>query len=169
MKVLLGIYVAIALNSSIAYAQCSDRAKGSVPVVTLELNAVQSTVKLGSPIMVKLTVKNDSDHEFSVLRDANDGENRMELQDNQGHLVKETRHGYVRNGHGDVKQFTISELSSSLACVPLKAGESLTLQFDVRQRYVVDQPGEYTIWMEREDPESPGAVRSNKVTINITK
>ena len=169
MKALLGISFAIALSSSVASAQCSDRAKGTAPVIALELNAVQGTVKVGSPILVKLTVKNKSDHEFSVLRDTHDGENRMELQDNQGHLVKETRQGYVRNGHGDVKQFTLGELSSSLACVPLKAGESLTLQFDVRQRYVVDQPGEYAIWMEREDPESRGAVKSNKVVINITK
>lgn len=150
-------------------AQCSERSQSAQPATALVLDAVQDTVKIGLPIVVKLTVTNKSDHDVLLFKDTRDLENRVDVRDGKGNLAPETRLGSRQNGHLDPNLLTPAELIGKMICATMKAGESWILNLNVQRLYDLTQPGKYAIQVERDDPDSTKAVKSNPVTITLVK
>jgi len=163
---ILASIVAVSVNSG---AQCSQRTQGAQPVLSLSLTAAEKTVKAGSPLWVNVTAINKSNHDVSLWRDAKGGF-EVEVRNQKGGLAHETKFGRFRNGHVDLRRIApedVHELSSSGACVSLKAGQKLPDKINVSLMYEPLQPGKYTIQVSAQDPESTKVVKSNPMIVTV--
>jgi hypothetical protein len=146
--------------------QKSEARSTPAPVVSLSLSAVQDTVKAGSPVKVKATLANRSDHQITfgvaVLKPY-----AVEAWDSQGTLARETRLGAIRSGKIDPDQVGPSEAYDKYSVMTLKAGEKWTEEINVSDLYILDQPGEYRIQVNRYDSVGKAFVKSNAINITV--
>jgi hypothetical protein len=160
------------LSSGNIGAQDSTSKPKAKPSFSIEIAAVYDTVKIGSPIVVKMTLTNISDHELKFWNSAK-GPYCVEVRDSKGKIPPETDMGFELNGHAKredvVKRVGRSALDFNGVAVPLKPGEKWPEQFDVRERYNLTQPGKYTVYVRRELEESYKYVMSNEITVTLTE
>jgi hypothetical protein len=142
------------------------------PVVTLNVSAVQPSVKVGSPVRVKVVLQNISDHDIIVSREVRGLDCRVDVRDAEGRLAPDTKLGYLWNGHvsnPDLSRLSSQELTGSLISGSVKRGETLTWELDASKFYEIKQPGKYSIQVERKDPENHSLmVKSNVITVTVT-
>jgi hypothetical protein len=152
-----------------AAAQCSKINPDAKPVVSITLAPIQGTVNVGSPLIVRVTMTNRSDHDISFWNSAK-GYYKVEVRDKNDELPKETKTGFARNGHAnteDIARQDLHALDDSGACVPLKPGQTWVDNVDVSKRYDINQTGDYSIYVATEDPENSHLVKSNTITVTV--
>lgn len=142
------------------------------PIISLSLSAVQDPVKSGSPVRVKVTLKNESSHDAAVATEVGGLDFRIEVRDAKGGLPPETSLGYVWNGHVsnlDPNRVSPQDLRGAAVYGTMKAGSKFVRELDVSKRYDLKQPGKYTVTVEHQDPENPSLiVKSNTITMTVT-
>lgn len=142
------------------------------PVITLNISAVQKSIKAGSSVQIRVNLKNISSHDIALVMEVKGRDCRVDVRDADGKLAPETKLGYVWNGHvasPDPSRVSPQDLTGNLVYGTLKAGETQSWQMDVSKLYELKQPGRYTIQVERKDPENPSiTVKSNTITVTVT-
>jgi hypothetical protein len=165
------LFAAISATVQTAAAQCSKLTDGIPPVSSLTVRAVRDVTPAGSPVLVDATLTNNSNHSISVWREKQ-GSYRVFVTDERGVRPPDRRLGY-RNGRFDVTlvppEKVAEVLSGSGACVTVKPGETQTEGIEVSKLYDLSKPGKYTIQVERGDPESTVIVKSNAITVTVSK
>lgn len=149
------------------WAQCSqvDPAKPSAASITLR--AERDSATAGEPIWVEATLTNKSDHQISVWREKS-GSYRVFVKGRDGESAADKRSGF-RNGRPDPEAVPPPNLNGSGACVSVAARGKLTERIDVARLYDLSQPGQYTITVERGDPESGESLQSPPVTVSVKR
>jgi hypothetical protein len=158
----LAILIVLAVGG---LAQQPGSAQAGNPTISLSISSAQDTVKSGSPITVKVAITNVSGHRigFPWLSDA--GWNfELIVRDSHGNPVSPaSRNARRKDGRLDVKIRTGEGVAHYL-----QPGESETHEFNVSDLKNLAQPGEYTIQVQRADPETKVVVKSNMITVAVT-
>jgi hypothetical protein len=157
--------------SNAVSAQCGpDLAQGKPTVISLSLSADNESFKVGSPVIMRVDLKNKSGHDLFLGLLAAPGEDlySIEVHNDKGEVPIETEHGKLHNGHVPVELLKPKNMNFSVVCVPLKAGEIITHGLNLSKVYNFERPGKYEIQVQRADAESLDFVKSNKVTITVT-
>ncbi len=147
-------------------AQCKNT-YDEHPATSLTISQVRDSLKIGSPILVRMILTNNSNHDISVGRDVRERDYQVEVRDANGDLAVDTKYGHARNGHADPNSFTPDELRSNVYCVNVKAGETSVFEVDVSKLYEIAKPGKYTVQLQKLDPVSVTIVKSNKITLDL--
>lgn len=160
--------VSVALATGTAQS-ANDSA--SQAVASIAISAVQEYVRAGSPVRIRVTLKNTSDHGVFITRDVAGRECKVEVRDVNGKLAADTKAGYIWNGHvasPDPSRVSPQDLKGALVFGNLKSGEVVQWEFDAAKFYEMNRPGPYTIQIRRADPENPSiTISSNAITVTI--
>jgi hypothetical protein len=156
---------------NICVAQCSQPTQGAKSVISIDANRVQRRVKLGDPVLLKVRMTNVSRHVVSIWIVKGSGEEQyeVEVRDQNRNLPPDTEYGQKRNGHVHLEMLKVQDLMGSGVCVPLKAGKSMLHAVDVSKLYALNSPGKYFIRVQRADPESFAMLKSNTVSVTVTR
>ncbi len=174
--VLLTILSSFVSNSA-AQSVSPANIPSPTPGILLVINAVQNTVKSGSPVKLVVTLTNRLDQNVDVWLSAvgAEGTYRVNVRDDKNNLPPDTRFGLFRNGHVDPKDwdrlgFTPEELMGTRGPFPftLKAGKSFTQSLLVTSLYDMTKPGKYSIQIVKDRDEGGVFAKSNTVTVVVT-
>ena len=155
---------------------------------TIVIAAKQATVQAGSEIRVSALLTNVSDHVIWVYVDkgrAAELESYLvEVRDSQGRIQRTSRYywslGRLGSGRapawvpdGSAQDYSDGRYEGSDegggGNVNLLPGETNEAFVDVNKLYAPLQPGTYSIQVQRIDKESKIAVKSNVLTLTVTK
>jgi hypothetical protein len=139
------------------------------PSFSLTVSGPHQDFKVGSPIALKVTLTNTSDHDISGVIIPN-GESKTKLMrtidlkvyDSSGSLVPETPHGRKIRG----REMTVVSTAVSYG---IKPGKSTVEDADLTEEFELHKPGKYTVQAERLDPYSKERVKSNAITITLVE
>lgn len=126
-------------------------------------------MKVGSPIPVKVTLTNTSDHDISDAsipsRESKGGQLRsidLKVNDNDGKLIPETPYG--RRVHGrDQSVF------STVFSYKIQPGKATAEETDLTQEFDLRKPGKYTVQAQRVDPSTKTLVKSDAFTVTLVQ
>ncbi len=154
MKLLNKIILFIVLATfTVGFAQSSE------PEFSLDLKMQHDTVKIGSPIEGKVILTNTSHQDVEVYidrgRDAHRSGFTIEFLDAQGKAPDLTAEGSVIIGFPGHRT--------------LKPGGTVEYTSNLTNMYNVTQPGAYTVQAQILDGKTRTIVKSNTVTITLTK
>jgi len=135
---------------------------------TISISTAQSSFKATREIRLQVIITNTSQQEIAV---GNAGGEAAELSgyeiivfDDKGNAPPETRyHKGVRREDPNIPVGT-----GSLVKVSLGPGQSLKDATILNRLYDLSKPGNYTIQVQRTDPETKTVVKSNIITLTIT-
>ena len=131
--------------------------------LSIKINAESSTVRVGSSVLIDLSVTNLS------RTDLNTGTSISELTGMDPNYLYDVRD---RAGHEVAKRvYPHPELAVGHAILgTLKPGESVTLKQEISRLFDLNHPGTYSIQVSRRFPENhkDTLVRSNKIVLTIT-
>lgn len=172
---ILGASIAIVFTASCVRSAMSQ---GSTPEIATSLRTERGTTKTGAPITVLASLTNRSNHEITLGYDRARGFFDVDVLDENGKFAPDKRPGYY-NGRIDLERFartaTPEEVAKSglltghLAWVTIKAGETFSQNIGVDKYYEMTKPGVYKIVVQRADPATARAVRSNAAEVTVTK
>jgi hypothetical protein len=150
------IAITLMAATSLAIGQSQQGAPFS-----LTLQAVQSTVQLGSPILVELTTTNNLSQPLKLGKSNPGSEYQIDVRDERGQVVAQTEL---------YKQLQNPEYVFRMTNQILKPRESAKEQFNIGKFFDFTKPGTYSIQVQRLVPRQygSGAVKSNTVVITIT-
>ncbi len=161
MKVLLMSYMIIALVTA-----ALGQTPGAKQPFTIVISAEKSHVKVGSPVLITLQLTNTSDHEIRLGWWGQDNlgvidiADMFDVRDSHSHLLPKKE----RNPNSPI-------MGNGAAVMTVKPGQTRSYVQDYSRWFDLGLPGEYTIQALRSISENKkdGVVKSNKVTITITK
>ena len=140
----------------------------SSPSFTITISAAQSSVKIGSPAIIHIVLKNTSSAELrvpQVMHPGPEGElnYRIETSRTDGTNVPDTKLGrQAKNG----RPYTSG---SSMLVKFLSPGDEITENADLNRVVEITTPGDYRVRVERADPRYSGMhVKSNSIVVHIT-
>jgi len=151
---------------------CAQNAPKVQPSITVAIAAPQTVVKLGDPIVLRITETNISGHDlqetFSPSGLPGVALRRMDvkLYDSEGKPVEETDYGgtiHMRPRHGNGPAFY-----SGFGGTVLKAGDSFTEISDLNKEFVLEKAGKYTVQAQEFDRSSKTLVKSETITLTLT-
>jgi hypothetical protein len=148
----------------------SANGSASQAVASIAISAVQDHVKAGSPVRIRATLKNTSDHGVFITRERAGRECEVDVRDVDGKLAADTKAGHIWNGHvasPDPSSVSPQDLQGVLVFGNLKSGEVVQWEFDAAKFYEMKGPGRYTIQIRRADPENPSIISSNAITVTV--
>jgi hypothetical protein len=161
-----------------AVSQAVSPAQGKQPAISVVLRAEHDTVKARDPIILKETLTNRSDHEVTFGRDVDHPGCAVDVLDESGKFPPDKRLGY-RHGRLDLEQAARTLppeqlvksglVTGSIAWISLKPGEAFVETCDVNAFYDMVKPGVYKIAAQFHDPDTATTVKSNTITITVTK
>lgn len=131
------------------------------PSISVEISMPDTTIQVGSSIMLTATMKNVSGHDLKYVITTASPLFEITVTTRSGKLAPVTNLGRGRHswlpGHG-VK-------STSIFSTPQVLGphKSVEVVEDVRKEYDIRQPGAYRVQVEVQDPEH----RKNKIKSNV--
>ena len=143
----------------------------STPTISLTIRATRDSARIGAPIIIKVNLKNISDHDVQLVMENGGKDSGLEVRDAHGKLVPDTVLGSVWNGHPQSKipqEVPMHDLEGQLLFGVLKPEDTETWEVDANKFYQIREPGKYVIQVCRVDPDNAGVVRSNKLTITVT-
>jgi hypothetical protein len=145
------------------------QAAKSTDLYSITISTQHSTVKVGSPIVLRIITKNVSDHVINRILISGSGTEklskfRIDLRDESGNLVKETPYG--RTVHGTVPDRPHGG-SMIIGEEPLDPGQTLDQELDLSKEYDLSRPGTYTVRLRRLDFHVKD-INSNAVSITVT-
>jgi hypothetical protein len=168
-RVLVFISIAITCIGA-TFAQNSTGGTAVQPISTLAISAVHDSVRVGSPVLVRVTIENNSDHDIELSREASGKDTSFEVRDEKGVLAPDTKLGMTWNGHVKPEQLDASSVDLSVHDMYgiLKSGESSSLNVNVAIFYQMSLPGKYTIQCSRPDLGNLSLVlKSNVITVTV--
>lgn len=142
-------------------------AQGQQSGISVTLAALKNTVRLGSPIKVRVTVTNTSGKNVALARSLGDEEAEFNFDfrviDSRGKKAIESEHRKQVKGEGS------SAVTHSNQIVPLRPGEAITEMTDISKLYDLGHSGVYKIRVNRTLPAElgGGTVLSNQIRITI--
>lgn len=142
----------------------------SEPSSSLTISAAQDSVKLGSPVVVKVVCKNISSHVIQVAAEIHNHDLLVDVRDASGTLMPDTPLGSLYNGHRnpDMVHVTPEDLHGNAVYRSLKGGESFTREVNIANRYDLTHTGKYTVQVQRADAENPSlTVKSNTIAVTL--
>jgi hypothetical protein len=146
----------------------NNRAGSSVTI-----KAKASTVKLGSAILVEVTLSNITDHAIAYI--PGDAGEDIDVLDDKGAAVRATKAGEVYKGVSDNRTVhpdgTVSfeVRSSSGQVLSMEPGGSGTHEIDVSKLFDFQKPGKYTVQVKRLDVDTRVVAKSNLITITVLR
>jgi len=161
-------------------------AQEAAPTFSLLISTKQSAVQIGSELKVNIVLTNITDHPIWVgvekTREAELEGYAIEVRDERGRLQR-TSHYYwslgrigrskLRVPKGSEQDYSDNHYDGlrpgSFANLNPDPGKTNEAWFDVSTLYAPLAPGRYTIQVQRTDEESKTEVKSNIITVNITK
>jgi hypothetical protein len=182
-------YRSLLLPMAIAGICCARPPQEAAPPFTITISAKQGVVQAGSEIAFTVSLKNVSDHQIAIYvenRRAAELEGYLiEVRDAEGRIQR-TSHYYWSLGRfgggmrppalvprGSEQDYSDNRADGpdegSGANAGLWPGRSNEARFDLNKLYAPLQPGKYTVQVQRIDPESKAAVKSNVVTLEVIK
>lgn len=166
---LLGITFLIAFLLT-PLGQATAQTRSSAPFsVTIE--APSTAFKIGAPVKLYVILKNTSDHEIQVWRNALGQEGlvyKLDVKDEHGKIPAGTKFEKSLKGLENPAYLTPeTPINISGAWVPLKSGGTLTDPINVCRLYDLTSPGRYTLQVQRFDDESKTVVKSNTVVLSL--
>jgi hypothetical protein len=142
------------------------------PGTSLTISALQDSVKTGSPVRVRVTLKNRSNHDVVVATEVSGLDCQVEVRGADGRLAADTKLGYIWNGHvasPDTSRISPQDLNGNAIFTTLNAGKTLTWELDAARLYDMRQPGKFTIQVQKRDPENASILlKSNRVAVTVT-
>lgn len=176
MRLTRQIATATLLFGSCCFGQTSPNATAqkpttSSPVFSLAVDPPASPIRLGSPIIVTVTMDNISAHEIYLASDTGSdskytGFTYLLMKD--GREVETTQFHRRLTGRqrsdDPVKPFEGGSSSILLSHPP---GKVYVIPIDLKQLYQITDPGVYTFDVSRFDDYSKTMVRSKTVTLNM--
>ncbi|MGD0793035.1 MAG: DUF2135 domain-containing protein [Terriglobales bacterium] len=136
------------------------------------ISVVHETIKVGSPIVVKVQLKNTSDHVIyrmglpgwdvhgelvgfpPIVRDA---------QGNEPPLTKWGRLAFGRETPEDKSTLVLNEVLR----VPMPPGEVMKTEIRLSDLYDLSVPGKYTVQVRYYDDENKEEVKSTTITVTV--
>lgn len=147
---------------------------GQLPF-SLNIVSTKDSVKQGSPVGLKITTTNITDHNIVLWTERVQEEQagtayQVEVRDNKGSSRPETDFGRRMRSRTDIPRGAGSgrQWQTSGERLVLKPGESWTDTITADHLYQLRDPGEYTIYVQRFDPATQTMVKSNIITVTIT-
>jgi len=136
----------------------------ATPPFSLQLKALDSTVKAGSPVRLEVKTTNASTNAISLSKSNPALEYEFSVRNPQGGRAAESES--FKRMKDPNKPVMIFRLTSEV----LKPGESATEVVVISEFYDLTRPGLFTIQVERRVPEQlgHGVVKSNTVSVTIT-
>jgi hypothetical protein len=178
MRIAAALFL-LAIFAMAAAAQAPTPATSLVvtPGISLTIRAVNEVFKIGSPVDIDITLKNDSGHDFKIA-DVGDGRAlcnyRVAVRDEKGNIPPETHFGIMQNGNIDASNWEHSGLSVGEMishCIghivltsDFRSGDSRHDLLDVRGSYNLAVPGRYSIQIIKHD----GGIYAKSNTISVT-
>ena len=178
MRIAAALFL-LAIFAMAAAAQAPTPATSLVvtPGISLTIRAVDEVFKIGSPVDIDVTLKNDSGHDFKIA-DVGDGRAlcnyRVAVRDEKGNIPPETHFGIMQNGNIDASNWEHSGLSVGEMishCIghivltsDFRSGDSRHDLLDVRGSYNLAVPGRYRIQVIKHD----GGIYAKSNTISVT-
>jgi hypothetical protein len=166
----------------------ASRAQEATATFTVALAAKQTTVHAGSEIRLSALLTNVSNHVIWVdvdkYRAAELEGYLVEVRDGQGRIQRTSRYYWSLGqlGGGRVPPWVPSGTEQDYSGGPyegsgegswlrinLQPGETNEALVDVGKLYAPLEPGKYSVQVQRVDKESKVAVKSNVVTLEVTK
>ena len=171
-----------AAAQSPAEAHSTQGSSATRQALSMSIEPVQAVVSAGSPVELRVTLANTSDHDIVIEEDMNSVAvwmaYRVEVRYENGSMAPHTELGrrqYQGRGTGAVHRFEddvtpdAAMMRFTVIGVPMKAGESVPGLLNVSRLYDLSKPGKYTIQVSRGAEEGVNAtVKSNTVTVTVT-
>jgi hypothetical protein len=166
----IGAMLGIAITS-IANPQRHPATTDAKQSFSVTISALTPKVKAGSPVQLNAVVKNISNHDIQLWRNAQGQEGfvyKIEIKDEKEVTPPDTKFGRNLKGLEDPHLITPdTPLKGSGGWIPVKAGETLTDPINVSRLHEVVNPGKYTLLVRRFDDGSGTFIESNKITITV--
>lgn len=165
------LVLALFATSASVVSQSSNTIGKSVAIF-LTLRAVHDSVKAGTPVLVKIILKNISSQDIELARENRGRDSRLEVRETSGKLAPDTALGSIWNGHvanPSSPEVPFQDLEGNLVFGTLKPGGTDTREVDAAKFYEMTQPGKYTIQTQRRDPRNPSLiVKSHAIAVTVT-
>jgi hypothetical protein len=136
---------------------------------SLTISTEHDRVKVGSEVLVQITLTNTSDQEIALGKAPGnlpqaESEYLVEVHDSRGQTAPDTDYGRK------IKQNKIV-VSFSRVSATVGPGESLKDGVILTKLYDLSRPGKYSVQLLRKVPPQlgDGLIKSNKVTITVTE
>ncbi|MFZ0980391.1 MAG: hypothetical protein WAN23_13410 [Candidatus Acidiferrales bacterium] len=156
-----------------AVSQSGTQVSQGSSVISLVLAAVKDTVKVGSPVLMKVTMRNRSGHQTFYWRENSESpgsfEYRIDVLNDKSNVAPMTEFGRALKTRDDPAYLTADTMppQSSGGWRTLKAGEAVAEVIDISKLYDLSHAGKYSVKFRRLDEESKTFADSNIVTVTI--
>lgn len=149
----------------------ASASRAGKPVIALFISS-QRVVRVGAPVVITVVLTNRSHHSLVIEREVSGTDCQIEVRDDTGKLVPETKFGLVYNGHVEVVDMSgidPHDLNRATVNIAVKPKRTLSWGVDVTRFYRMDRPGTYWLSVQRLDPEDPALpwVKSNTIEVSI--
>jgi hypothetical protein len=134
------------------------------PLASFKISAPQSTVKSGTPLIVKLSLTNTSDHDLSWTVGGPKPPVKVVVKNGNDKEVLETPYGLEVHGNGPHPLPFRGSVSMGI----LKPGATYGEETDVAKQYDLSKPGVYTIQMLWHENVTHTWMKSNSITVTVT-
>jgi hypothetical protein len=161
-----------------AVSQDTSPAEGRQPSISVSIRVEHDKVKAGTPVILKKTLTNRSDHTVTFGRDVYHPSCAVDVLDESGKFAPDKKSGY-RHGRLDLEELSRTltpeelaksgALTSKIAWVSLKPGETFDETCDISIFFDISKPGVYKISAQFPDPESASAVKSSPIQLTVMK
>jgi len=157
---------------SIAAGQNPSASSETQPTIALTIKTEHSSVKIGDPIPIEVTLTNKSDHDLNLVREIYGHDLLVNVRDADGKVPADTKYGYLWNGHvanPDVNLVSPQDLRVGGYPVTVQTGETIPwVPINVAKLYQMSEPGKYRIQVQKKDPADPQLnVKSNVITVTV--
>jgi len=161
-------HIAVALLAFGLAFPSGSPAQGTSPPFSITIDAPEGTAKLGSPLEITITLTNTSGK--SALFYFDNGNNpafdyTFKVENQQGQEPRKTKYFRATMAQDNDQPGTVIVHSFGLRSV--KADGTFTESVDLFKLYDL-QPGKYSVYVERIDPDTKTIVKSNTITIAVT-
>jgi hypothetical protein len=167
-RVLLFVGMLAAVSGGAAQSGSSENV--SKPPFSLTISAPQD-VKVGAPVIVKITLTNTSDHDIpggavAMEEGTSIQDFDIKVRDSKGRPLAETEYGMTVRGRSPHQSGLFSTV---FALRPLKPGKSRGEKRELSREFDLGRRGKYMVHAEIFDPDSNLLVKSNTITVAVTK
>jgi hypothetical protein len=154
-------------------------ARAADPSFSITINTPRPVVELGSEVRVSIVLKNISSHPVDFWRsprpDLGEEFNRVEVRDEEGNAVPETKYYRIIRGKDKNEmlrpdgKFSPMIGNVSVAGKTAEPGEVFRDEMVLNKLVEIGLPGKYVITVRRLDETTKSFVSSNAITLTVTK
>jgi hypothetical protein len=139
------------------------------PTFSITLHAAQSTMRVGDPVRMTITLTNTSKSAIVIAQDKSrkgDFTYAIAVRDAEQKEAPWTDYHRALRGESTTTPMVVI---SGVGPQSLEPGKSTVDSLDINDLYDLRMPGKYTIQVERADSAGKNLVKSNRVTLTITQ